>query len=172
MKTHRQMIRWPARPIWSGRTVWPMPFRCSESRQLCFCSARRGKQTKISLEVRPFFEAGTGVIKRELLEPGELTQSLCSPWQNDYRECSCYYWAASRPDYVNIEARMTARAPDTIGCSGIEMPRQIRSTSWMTLRISVLSRTSSCSRTGSICLSSRSADTTRSSGLTEGRKRC
>jgi hypothetical protein len=64
-----------------------------------------GPETKISLKVRPFFEAGTGVIKRELLQPGELTQSLCSPWQNDYRECSCYYWAASRPDYVNIEAR-------------------------------------------------------------------
>jgi hypothetical protein len=64
-----------------------------------------GPQTKIALEVRPFFEAGTGVIKRELLQPGELTQSLCSPWQNDYRECSCYYWAASRPDYVNVEAR-------------------------------------------------------------------
>jgi hypothetical protein len=64
-----------------------------------------GAQTKIALKVRPFFEAGTGVIKRELLQPGELTQSLCSPWQNDYRECSCYYWAASRPDYVNVEAQ-------------------------------------------------------------------
>jgi hypothetical protein len=63
-----------------------------------------GKKTRIALEVRSFFEAGTGVIKRELLQPGELTQSLCSPWQNDYRECSCYYWAASRPDYVNVEA--------------------------------------------------------------------
>jgi hypothetical protein len=28
---------------------------------------------------------------------------LCSPWQNDYRECACYYWAATRPDYVNVE---------------------------------------------------------------------
>jgi len=28
---------------------------------------------------------------------------LCAPWQNDYRECACYYWAASRPDYVNVE---------------------------------------------------------------------
>jgi hypothetical protein len=65
-----------------------------------------GARTTVSLQVRPFFEAGTGVIKRELLQPGELTQSLCSPWQNDYRECSCYYWAASRPDYVNVEARI------------------------------------------------------------------
>jgi hypothetical protein len=35
--------------------------------------------------------------------PGELTQSLCSPWQNDDRECGCYYWAASRPDFVNVD---------------------------------------------------------------------
>lgn len=42
-------------------------------------------------------------LTRELAEPGELTQGLCSPWQNDYRECACYYWAASRPDYVNVE---------------------------------------------------------------------
>jgi hypothetical protein len=62
------------------------------------------------LEVRHFFEvtdvAGQPtplpVIARALANPGELTQGLCSPWQNDYRECACYYWAASRPDYVNV----------------------------------------------------------------------
>ncbi len=42
------------------------------------------------------------VLARELVQPGELSQGLCSPWQNDYRECACYYWAASRPDYVNV----------------------------------------------------------------------
>jgi len=56
------------------------------------------------LQVRAFFQPDTAVISRELLTPGQLTQSLCSPWQNDYRECACYYWAASRPDYVNVEA--------------------------------------------------------------------
>jgi hypothetical protein len=54
-------------------------------------------------EVRPFFEGDTAVISTELAEPGELTQGLCSPWQNDFRECSCYYWASARPDYVNVE---------------------------------------------------------------------
>jgi hypothetical protein len=44
------------------------------------------------------------VLAEPLLQPGELSQGLCSPWQNDYRECACYYWAASRPDYVNIVA--------------------------------------------------------------------
>jgi hypothetical protein len=54
-------------------------------------------------EVRSFFEGGTAVISTALAQPGELTQGLCSPWQNDYRECSCYYWASARPDYVNVE---------------------------------------------------------------------
>jgi hypothetical protein len=61
------------------------------------------------LELRRFFEVTVvngkktiqPVIARALAQPGELTQGLCSPWQNDYRECACYYWAASRPDYVN-----------------------------------------------------------------------
>ena len=57
----------------------------------------------IDLEVRPFFEADTAVISRALAEAGELTQGLCSPWQNDYRECSCYYWASARPDFVNVD---------------------------------------------------------------------
>lgn len=55
------------------------------------------------LKVRDFFETGTTVINEDLASPGELTQGLCSPWQNDFRECVCYYWASSRPDYVNIE---------------------------------------------------------------------
>ncbi|MCB1128328.1 MAG: hypothetical protein KDM81_17675 [Verrucomicrobiae bacterium] len=62
-----------------------------------------GSYLTLELEVQPFFEADTAVISPALAQPGELTQGLCSPWQNDYRECSCYYWAAARPDYVNVE---------------------------------------------------------------------
>lgn len=54
-------------------------------------------------KVRHFFTPDTAVISEALAEAGELTQGLCSPWQNDYRECSCYYWASARPDYVNVE---------------------------------------------------------------------
>lgn len=62
------------------------------------------------LEIRPIFQPGlipgeqTVVLNEELVQPGELSQGLCSPWQNDYRECACYYWAASRPDYINVSA--------------------------------------------------------------------
>jgi hypothetical protein len=58
---------------------------------------------KVTLRLRKFFEGETAAIASAMLEAGELTQGLCSPWQNDYRECACYYWAASRPDYVNVE---------------------------------------------------------------------
>lgn len=63
----------------------------------------------VQLRVRPLFVPSeatggpTAAIGEELAPPGELTQSLCSPWQNDYQECGCYYWAASRPDHVNVE---------------------------------------------------------------------
>jgi hypothetical protein len=70
------------------------------------------KTKTIDLEVRAIFEnvdVGSGpeklaVLAEALVEPGELSQGLCSPWQNDYRECACYYWAASRPDYINVVA--------------------------------------------------------------------
>ncbi len=57
----------------------------------------------MKFEVRNFFDPGTAVISDVLASPGELTQGLCSPWQNDYRECSCYYWASARPDFINVE---------------------------------------------------------------------
>jgi Ferritin-like len=34
----------------------------------------------------------------EIFLPGELTQSLCSPWTHDFRDCGCYYWASNHPD--------------------------------------------------------------------------
>jgi hypothetical protein len=76
-----------------------------------------GAQTTetVQLRLRQLFvrSAETGdvvpLLDEAVAAPGELTQSLCSPWQNDYRECGCYYWAASRPDYVNVEA--TAQGP-------------------------------------------------------------
>ena len=58
----------------------------------------------VKLKVRKFFDNGTAVISEALASAGELTQGLCSPWQNDYRECSCYYWASARPDFINVEA--------------------------------------------------------------------
>jgi hypothetical protein len=70
-----------------------------------FTPLKGGAEVRWNLRVRPFFETNSPAIAREIAEPGTLTQSLCAPWQNDYRECACFYWAANRPDYVNVESR-------------------------------------------------------------------
>jgi hypothetical protein len=76
----------------------------------CRFSKGETETQDVQLMVRPVFEASatdpavpTSMLSRELAQPGELTQSLCSPWQNDFVGCGCYYWAASRPDYINVE---------------------------------------------------------------------
>lgn len=58
---------------------------------------------EMPLTVRDMLEVNSVTPTADTLRPGELTQGLCSPWQHDYRECACYYWPASRPDYVNVE---------------------------------------------------------------------
>lgn len=65
----------------------------------CTFSLLDNTSVTVALLVRPVLDSGA--IAEALAEPGALTQSLCSPWQADYRECGCYYWAASRPDFVN-----------------------------------------------------------------------
>ncbi|MFA6153120.1 hypothetical protein [Mesorhizobium sp.] len=60
------------------------------------------------LKVNRLLEPDSLLIKRDTSLPGEITESLCSPWQTDYIGCACYYWAANRPDYVNITDADTA----------------------------------------------------------------
>jgi hypothetical protein len=55
-----------------------------------------------AMKLRRLFDADTALLSREAVAAGELTQSLCSPWQTDFIGCACYYWAANRPDYINI----------------------------------------------------------------------
>ncbi|HZZ22846.1 MAG TPA: hypothetical protein VFE60_09840 [Roseiarcus sp.] len=93
----------------AGQKVW-CDFSKEEAwdRQVKLTEEDSEKETEknyksVELEVQPFFEDETAVINRALVKAGELTQGLCSPWQNDYRECSCYYWASARPDFVNVE---------------------------------------------------------------------
>ena len=55
---------------------------------------------------RDFANKTTGVLSTAY-RPGELTQSLCSPWQHDFRDCACHYWASNHPDVVLAEERPT-----------------------------------------------------------------
>jgi len=41
-----------------------------------------------------------GVINPSHYEPGDLTRSLCAPWQYDFADCGCFYWASNKPDMV------------------------------------------------------------------------
>ena len=52
---------------------------------------------------RRYTDPKSGVINGAF-QPGELMQGLCSPWQHDFRDCACFYWAANHPDIVLGEA--------------------------------------------------------------------
>ena len=67
----------------------------------CVFESAAGTRLTVDLRVRAIFDGAA--FARELLEAGAMTQGLCSPWQADYRECGCYYWAASRPDFINVQ---------------------------------------------------------------------
>jgi hypothetical protein len=41
-----------------------------------------------------------GVIDPALIPPGDLTRSMCSPWQYDFTDCGCFFWASNKPDLV------------------------------------------------------------------------
>ena len=58
---------------------------------------------KLEGKRRSFVAPESGVISIAY-SPGELTQSLCSPWMHDFRDCACYYWASNHPDIVLAEA--------------------------------------------------------------------
>lgn len=46
-------------------------------------------------------------------QPGELTQSLCSPWTHDFRDCGCFYWASNHPDIAKPPLDgVTSQSPD------------------------------------------------------------
>lgn len=53
---------------------------------------------------RAYTDPETGVINAAYA-PGELSQSLCSPWQHDFRDCGCNYWASNHPDIALGEER-------------------------------------------------------------------
>jgi rubrerythrin len=65
-----------------------------------FRDGKRNIQFAVFVAERSRYLDGDGVIDLDTAARGTLTQSLCSPWQWDFADCGCYYWAASRPDIV------------------------------------------------------------------------
>jgi len=74
---------------------------------------------------RPYLAAGDTIDSG--YAPGELTQSLCSPWQHDFRDCGCYYWASNHPD-IAIEAVRPGEDP------GVPPPPGTGSVNWLRAR--------------------------------------
>jgi hypothetical protein len=60
--------------------------------------ADSGKQLELSA-TRASYLRDDGAFA-EMFAAGELTQSLCSPWTHDFRDCGCFYWASNHPDIV------------------------------------------------------------------------
>ena len=62
---------------------------------------------------------------RSFFAPGEMTQSLCSPWTHDFRDCGCYYWASNHPDIVQIQKPADA-PPSVAGDQMIAWQRSVK----------------------------------------------
>jgi hypothetical protein len=82
---------------------------------------------------RQFTDPDSGVISLAF-QPGELTQSLCSPWMHDFRDCACTYWASNHPDIVfpaapNGEPELPSGTPDDplVGLTRVDWLRARRS---------------------------------------------
>src|SRR5450631_880721 len=58
---------------------------------------RQGSTTRVLVGERARYLDDNGALA-EMFLPGELTQSLCSPWTHDFRDCGCFYWASNHPD--------------------------------------------------------------------------
>ncbi len=90
-----------------GLFVWRL-VRGLEPGALKIGLKRRTTETDIDANVhtielsgwrRAYLDPKTGVINGAY-QPGEMLQSLCSPWQHDFRDCYCHYWASNHPDVV------------------------------------------------------------------------
>jgi len=93
---------------WDGKWVWRFIRSLVPDVPLTIGLVNRdapAPQPEIQLTgMRRRYVDDSGVIS-PVYEPGELTQSLCNPWQHDFRDCACYYWASNHPDVVMGESQ-------------------------------------------------------------------
>jgi hypothetical protein len=85
----------------SGLEVWRLVRGLEPGLVSIGLRRRKGGSKTITLHGwrRLYTDPTTGVISGAY-QPGELMQGLCSPWQHDFRDCYCHYWASNRPDLV------------------------------------------------------------------------
>lgn len=87
---HRSKIAEIVTALQEGNTI-PSEERESDGRSVVYACVEGRRADYLTPD---------GVIDPALLPAGEITRNLCSPWQWDFAECYCYYWASSKPDIV------------------------------------------------------------------------
>jgi Ferritin-like len=90
--------RQPADP-WTAIMLTPEGGRLTLSLSL---GRERNAATATLVGRRQAYLDKTGALN-SFFKPGEMTQSLCSPWTHDFRDCGCHYWASNHPDIVQLE---------------------------------------------------------------------
>jgi len=97
-----------------GIVVWRLVHSLEPGAVSIVLRRTTGTSRRITLKGwrRRFVSTRTGVIS-EAYQPGELTQSLCSPWMHDFRDCACTYWASNHPDIVLAE-QVPGAVPDPV----------------------------------------------------------
>jgi hypothetical protein len=99
-KHHRLSVRRDRDGPIDGSVVWRI-VRGLERGPVTIGLRRHGHRETVELSGwrRVYTDPTSGVINGAY-QPGELMQGLCSPWQHDFRDCQCFYWAANHPDVV------------------------------------------------------------------------
>jgi hypothetical protein len=78
--------------------AWTAVRLLPEGQDVTIRLSRNGQQGTGTLRApRLAYVDETGALNAAF-QPGELTQSLCSPWTHDFRDCGCFYWASNHPD--------------------------------------------------------------------------
>jgi hypothetical protein len=94
----------PASGFWDGERVWFFVRAVAPNVPLTITLVRRDAAPNTVFPVvltgyrRPYVNSA-GVIDTAF-RAGELTESMCNPWQHDFRDCGCHYWASNHPDVV------------------------------------------------------------------------
>jgi Ferritin-like len=89
-------------------------------------TVRRGRARRVLEGRRARYLNDDGSLA-DFFRAGELTQSLCSPWTHDFRDCGCYYWASNHPD-IALPPNPVSPSTDVAWDSEVAWERSHRAT--------------------------------------------
>jgi hypothetical protein len=106
----------PSGGFWDGERVWFFVRAIAPDVPVTITLVRRDAPPGTVAPVvltgpRRTYVNAAGVLDAAF-RAGELTESMCNPWQHDFRDCGCHYWAANHPDVVFGEVDQGLSLPD------------------------------------------------------------